>query len=162
MLSQQVNIEGDITPKLKPLDIAGTEGLLITYAGCCYPIPGDDIVGHMSSGRGVVIHRSKCHNVAEYRKQPAKWIPVNWRKGIKSEFCSQIQVKTLNRVGVLAEVAGRISATLSNIAQLNVETDDDESTLLFRLNVRDRRHLAQVIRSIRVNPGVVRVSRSPF
>jgi len=66
----------------------------------------------------------------------------------------------LNRVGLLAEVAGRISATLSNIDQLNVETDDDESILLFRLNVRDRRHLAQVIRSIRTNPGVVRVSRT--
>ena len=63
-------------------------------------------------------------------------------------------------MGVLAEVAGRISATLSNIDQLSVETDDDESTLLFKLNVRDRRHLAQVIRSIRTNPGVVRVIRT--
>ena len=65
----------------------------------------------------------------------------------------------MNRVGLLAEVAGRISATLSNIAHVNVETDDDESILIFRLNVRDRQHLAQVIRSIRTNPGVVRVVR---
>lgn len=159
MLSQQVDVEGDAINQLKPLDIAGTEGLLVSYAGCCHPIPGDEIVGYMSTGRGVVIHRSICNNIAEYRKDPSKWIPIDWRKGIKGEFQSEIQVKTLNRVGLLAEVAGRISATLSNIAHVNVETDDDESILIFRLNVRDRQHLAQVIRSIRTNPGVVRVVR---
>ena len=159
MLAQQVDVEGAAAQRA-PLDIAGTEGLLVSYAGCCHPIPGDDIVGFMSSGRGVVIHRSSCHNVADYRKQPAKWIPIDWRRGVKGDFQSEIQVRTLNRVGLLAEVAGRISATLSNIDHVNVETDDDESTLLFRLNVRDRRHLAQVIRSIRTNPGVVRVNRA--
>ena len=159
MLSQQIDVEGDTINQLKPLDIAGTEGLLVSYAGCCHPIPGDEIVGYMSTGRGVVIHRSICNNIAEYRKDPSKWIPIDWRKGIKGEFQSEIQVKTLNRVGLLAEVAGRISATLSNIAHVNVETDDDESILIFRLNVRDRQHLAQVIRSIRTNPGVVRVIR---
>ncbi len=159
MLSQQVDVEGDAINQLKPLDIAGTEGLLVSYAGCCHPIPGDEIVGYMSTGRGVVIHRGICNNIAEYRKDPSKWIPIDWRKGIKGEFQSEIQVKTLNRVGLLAEVAGRISATLSNIAHVNVETDDDESILIFRLNVRDRQHLAQVIRSIRTNPGVVRVVR---
>ncbi len=163
MLAQQLGDEGesDIATQRKPLEIAGTEGLLVTYAGCCNPIPGDGIVGFMSSGRGVIIHRDTCRNVSGYRKQPAKWIPVDWRRGIKGEFQSEIQVRTLNRVGLLAEVAGRISATLSNIGHVAVETDDDESTLLFRLNVRDRRHLAQVIRSIRTNPGVVRVFRTP-
>ncbi|MBD08678.1 MAG: bifunctional GTP diphosphokinase/guanosine-3',5'-bis(diphosphate) 3'-diphosphatase [Gammaproteobacteria bacterium] len=159
MLSQQIDVEGDTINQLKPLDIAGTEGLLVSYAGCCHPIPGDEIVGYMSTGRGVVIHRGICNNIAEYRKDPSKWIPIDWRRGIKGEFQSEIQVKTLNRVGLLAEVAGRISATLSNIAHVNVETDDDESILIFRLNVRDRHHLAQVIRSIRTNPGVVRVIR---
>ena len=161
MLAQRVGDEGEAAARRTPLDIAGTEGLLVTYSRCCNPIPGDDIVGFMSSGRGVMIHRDNCHNVAEYRKQPAKWIPVDWRQGIKGEFQSEIQVRTLNRVGLLAEVAGRISATFSNIGHVNVETDDDESTLLFRFNVRDRRHLAQVIRSIRTNPGVVRVFRTP-
>jgi guanosine-3',5'-bis(diphosphate) 3'-pyrophosphohydrolase len=160
MLSQQIDVEGKAITELKPLDIAGTEGLLISYAGCCHPIPGDDILGYMSTGRGVVIHRSVCNNVVEYRKHPSKWISIDWRKGLKGEFQSEIQVKTMNRVGLLAEIAARISAALSNILHVNVETDDDESTLVFRLNVGDRRHLAQVIRSIRTNPGVMRVSRS--
>ena len=161
MLAQQLGEEGDAEVQRKPLEIAGTEGLLVTYAGCCHPIPGDGIIGYMSSGRGVIIHRDNCHNVAAFRKQPAKWIPVDWRQDISGEFQSEIRVRTLNRVGLLAEVAGRISATFSNIRHVNVETDDDESTLMFRLNVRDRRHLAQVMRSIRTNRGVVRVSRTP-
>ena len=101
--------------KRRPLDIAGTEGLVVNYARCCWPIPGDEIVGFMSSGRGIVIHRSNCRNLAEYGRQPSKWIPVNWQSRIKGEFLSEIHVKTLDRVGLLAELAGRISLTQSNI-----------------------------------------------
>jgi GTP pyrophosphokinase len=144
----------------KELEIAGTEGSVVSYAHCCYPIPGDEIVGFMSSGRGIVIHRDRCRNLAEYRKQPAKWIPVNWTRGIKGEFESEIQVRTLDRVGLLAEVAGRISAAHTNIEHVRVDRDGDASALAFRLKVRDRRQLALVVRSIRTIPGVVRVSRS--
>jgi len=157
----QADTDGEDAAALrKPLDIAGAEGLVVSYARCCYPIPGDQIVGFMSSGRGIVMHRGNCRNLAEYRKQPNKWIPVDWQRNIKGEFQSEIQVRTLNRVGLLADVAGRISATRSNIDHVTVDTDGDASTLLFRLRVRDRKHLAQVIRSIRTNPDVVRVSRT--
>jgi GTP diphosphokinase / guanosine-3',5'-bis(diphosphate) 3'-diphosphatase len=150
---------GSSAPR-KELEIAGTEGSVVSYAHCCYPIPGDEIVGFMSSGRGIVIHRDRCRNLAEYRKQPAKWIPVNWTRGIKGEFESEIQVRTLDRVGLLAEVAGRISAAHTNIEHVRVDRDGDASALAFRLKVRDRRQLALVVRSIRTIPGVVRVSRS--
>jgi GTP diphosphokinase / guanosine-3',5'-bis(diphosphate) 3'-diphosphatase len=144
----------------KPLEIAGTEGSVVSYAHCCYPIPGDEIVGFMSTGRGIVIHRDRCRNLTEYRKQPAKWLPVNWTRGVKADFESEIQVRTLDRVGLLAEVAGRISAAHTNIEHVRVDRDGDASALAFRLKVRDRRQLAQVVRSIRTIPGVVRVSRS--
>ena len=161
MLAQQeLTDDGEIVQVGKPLDIAGAEGLAVGYARCCNPIPGDEVMGFMSSGRGIVIHRTGCHNVVDDTKNPTKWIPVDWRRGIKGEFQSEIHVRTMNRVGLLAEVAGRISATQSNIDDVTVEADGDASTLAFRLNVRDRRHLAQVIRSIRANPGVVRVSRT--
>jgi GTP diphosphokinase / guanosine-3',5'-bis(diphosphate) 3'-diphosphatase len=159
-LLAQERDERDTSALRKPLEIAGTEGSVVSYAHCCYPIPGDEIVGFMSSGRGIVIHRDRCRNLAEYRKQPAKWIPVNWTRGIKSEFESEIQVRTLDRVGLLAEVAGRISAAHTNIEHVRVDRDGDASALAFRLKVRDRRQLAQVVRSIRTIPGVVRVSRS--
>src|SRR5262245_28635900 len=161
MMAQEPDESGatDAAPR-KPLEIAGTEGSVVSYAHCCYPIPGDEIVGFMSSGRGIVIHRDRCRNLAEYRKQPAKWIPVNWTRGIKAEFESEIQVRTLDRVGLLAEVAGRISAAHTNIEHVRVDREGDASALAFRLKVRDRRQLALVVRSIRTIPGVVRVSRS--
>jgi (p)ppGpp synthase/HD superfamily hydrolase len=161
MLAQQIDeVDSTAAERRKPLEIAGTEGMVVNYARCCYPIPGDEIVGFMSSGRGIVIHRGNCRNLAEYRKQPSKWIPVNWTRSIKAEFDSEIQVRTLDRVGLLAEVAGRISATHTNIEHVRVDTEGDASALAFRLRVRDRRQLAQVVRSIRAIPGVVRVTRS--
>ncbi len=160
MLAQQEDEPGSVADHRKPLEIAGTEGMVVNYARCCYPIPGDEIVGFMSTGRGIVIHRDNCRNLAEYRKQPSKWIPVNWTRGVKGEFDSEIQVRTLDRVGLLAEVAGRISATHTNIEHVRVDTEGDASALSFRLKVRDRRQLAQVVRSIRTIPGVVRVTRS--
>jgi GTP diphosphokinase / guanosine-3',5'-bis(diphosphate) 3'-diphosphatase len=160
MLAQQEDELGSVADHRKPLEIAGTEGMVVNYARCCYPIPGDEIVGFMSTGRGIVIHRDNCRNLAEYRKQPSKWIPVNWTRGVKGEFDSEIQVRTLDRVGLLAEVAGRISATHTNIEHVRVDTEGDASALSFRLKVRDRRQLAQVVRSIRTIPGVVRVTRS--
>jgi GTP pyrophosphokinase len=160
LLAQQAAESQSTDLERKPLEIAGTEGAVVSYAHCCYPIPGDEIIGFMSSGRGIVIHRDNCRNLAEYRKQPSKWIPVNWTKGVKGEFDSEIQVRTLDRVGLLAEVAGRISATHTNIEHVRVDTEADASALTFRVKVRDRRQLAQVVRSIRTIPGVVRVSRS--
>ena len=160
LLAQQQGGDQDQAKReRKPLQIAGTEGLVVSYARCCNPIPGDEIIGFLSSGLGVVIHRTSCPNVADFRKHPTKWIPVDWQRGIKGEFQSEIQVRTMNRVGLLAEVAGRISATKSNIDHVNIETDGDASTLQFRLKVRDRGHLAQVLRSIRTNPDVLKVQR---
>ena len=159
MLAQHDGDDTELARKRKPLEIAGTEGLVVNYARCCYPIPGDEIIGFMSSGRGIVIHRTTCGNLAEYRKQPSKWIPVNWKNNVEGEFLSEIQVRTLDRVGLLAEVAGKISATHTNIDHVRVDTEGDASALLFRLKVKDRKQLAHVLRSIRTIPGVVRVMR---
>jgi GTP pyrophosphokinase len=147
-------------PGHKPLEIAGTEGLVVTYARCCSPIPGDEIVGFMTSGRGIVIHRHGCRNLAEYAREPSKWIPVSWKARVKGEFLSEIHVRTMDRVGLLAELAGRISSTQTNIEHVRVDSEGDSSLLAFRLKVRDRKQLAQVMRSIRSIPGVVRVARN--
>jgi GTP diphosphokinase / guanosine-3',5'-bis(diphosphate) 3'-diphosphatase len=144
----------------KPIEIAGTEGLVVSYARCCSPIPGDEIVGFMTSGRGIVIHRTQCRNLAEYSRDPSKWIPVSWKSRVKGEFLSEIQVRTLDRVGLLAELAGKISSTGTNIEHVRVDSDDDSSVLAFRLKVRDRKHMAQVLRSIHGTPGVLRVLRN--
>jgi len=143
------------------LAIAGTEGLVVTYARCCFPIPNDPVLANLSSGRGVVIHREACGNLASFRKQPEKWVPVTWQASADRLFHVEIKVEVTNRMGVLAQVAAAISATQSNIDRVSVvERDSDSSTLIFELLVHDRRHLARVIRAIRGMPEVLRVLRT--
>ena len=142
------------------LVISGTEGLVVSYAKCCHPIPGDDIMGYMSAGRGVVIHRTCCGNLSNFRKQPEKWIGVNWQDDIDIEFPSQIQVDSRNKPGVLAEVAATIGDAGSNIEQVEVMgRHDDSSVLNFQILVRDRRHLASIMRRVHGMSNVIRVSR---
>jgi RelA/SpoT family (p)ppGpp synthetase len=144
-----------------PLAIAGTEGMVVSYARCCFPIPGDEIMGHMSAGRGVVIHRSNCGNLPEFRKQPNKWISVTWKRHVSGDFNVEVIVDVINRVGVLAAVASNIASTRTNIEHVSVvEREGDVSALVFMLQVADRVHLARVIRSIRSMPDVLKVSRT--
>jgi GTP diphosphokinase / guanosine-3',5'-bis(diphosphate) 3'-diphosphatase len=144
-----------------PLMIAGTEGLLVTYARCCFPIPNDPIMAYLSAGRGVMIHRQNCGNLAEYRKQPDKWLSVAWEATHGRLFSSEIQLEINNRVGVLAAVASSIAGTETNIDQVSLEERDvNSSSLKFQIQVRDRKHLARVIRTIRQMPDVQRVSRT--
>jgi GTP pyrophosphokinase len=153
--------EPESAGKAPPITIAGTEGLVVGYARCCHPIPGDQIMGYLSAGRGVVIHRNVCGNLGEFRKQPHKWITVTWEPGIARDFSAEIRVDVDNKPGVLAEVATRIGETESNIEQVSVdERMEDTAALLFSILVRDRVHLAQVIKSIRRMPHVRKVTRT--
>jgi guanosine-3',5'-bis(diphosphate) 3'-pyrophosphohydrolase len=153
--------EGTSSASSGPLMIAGTEGLLVTYARCCFPIPNDPIMAYLSAGRGVMIHRQNCGNLAEYRKQPEKWLSVAWEATEGRLFASEIQLEINNRVGVLAAVASAIAGTETNIDQVSLEErDSNSSSLRFQLQVRDRKHLARVMRTIRRMPDVQRVFRT--
>jgi GTP pyrophosphokinase len=144
-----------------PLAIAGTEGLVVSYARCCFPIPYDPIVAYLSSGRGVVIHRDNCSNVAAFGKQPDKWIQAVWQKDQQRMFTAGLAVEVTNRVGILAQVATQIADLQSNISHVNVDSSQgDQSTLLFEVQVRDRGHLARLIRAIRGMKDVLKVERS--
>ena len=144
-----------------PLAIAGTEGLVVSYARCCLPIPYEAIVAYLSSGRGVVIHRENCANVAAFGKQPDKWIPAVWQKDQQRLFSAGLAIEVANRMGTLAQVATQIAAEQSNIVHVNVDSSQgDQSTILFEIQVRDRAHLARLIRAIRNMPEVMKVERS--
>jgi RelA/SpoT family (p)ppGpp synthetase len=144
-----------------PLAIAGTEGLLVSYARCCFPLPHDPVFAFLSAGRGVVIHRERCVNVEDYRKHPEKWLPVSWRPAPDRLFNSEIRIYVVNRTGVLAAVAAAIASTETNIHHVSIEEQEgDASILTFELKVRDRKHLARVMRVIRRMPDVTRVTRT--
>ncbi|MEJ2127985.1 MAG: bifunctional (p)ppGpp synthetase/guanosine-3',5'-bis(diphosphate) 3'-pyrophosphohydrolase [Woeseiaceae bacterium] len=155
-----VNDAGEVETNTASLVIAGTEGMVVSYARCCHPIPGDDVMGYLSSGRGIVIHRNNCGNLSVFRKQPEKWISVTWEKDIDREFNTQIQVETVNKPGVLAEVAATIGDAGSNIEQVSVlGRHEDCSVLAFLIQVRDRTHLAQIMRGVKNMPNVLKVIR---
>ncbi|MCH8099139.1 MAG: bifunctional (p)ppGpp synthetase/guanosine-3',5'-bis(diphosphate) 3'-pyrophosphohydrolase [Proteobacteria bacterium] len=155
-----INEDGESEANTASLVIAGTEGMVVSYAKCCYPIPGDDVMGYLTAGRGVVIHRNCCGNLSNFRKHPEKWISVTWEKDIDREFSCQIQTDTLNKPGVLAEVAATIADCSSNIEQVEVlGRHEDCSMLSFLLQVTDRIHLAKIMRNVRNMSNVIRVSR---
>jgi len=148
-------------PSPAPLAIAGTEGLLVSYARCCFPLPHDPVFAFLSAGRGVVIHRERCVNVEDYRKHPEKWLPVSWRPAPDRLFNSEVRIYVVNRTGVLAAVAAAIASTETNIHHVSIEEQEgDASILTFELKVRDRKHLARVMRVTRRMPDVTRVSRT--
>jgi (p)ppGpp synthase/HD superfamily hydrolase len=148
-------------PTAGPLAIAGTEGLLVSYAHCCYPLPNDPILAFMSTGRGIVIHRETCSNVEDYRKRPEKWLPVSWQHKPGRLFLSEIRIETVNRMGVLAAVSAAIAGTQTNVIHVTIETRDAETSVqVFVLEVADRKHLARVMRVVRHMPDVLRTVRT--
>ena len=117
-------------------------------------------MGYLSAGRGLVVHRESCGNLADYRKQPEKWIAVEWENEVEREFPVEIRVDVINRMGVLAAVSANIAISQSNIENVQVvERDGDNSTLTFLIQVSDGDHLMRVLRGIRAMPEVHQVHR---
>jgi GTP diphosphokinase / guanosine-3',5'-bis(diphosphate) 3'-diphosphatase len=144
-----------------PLAIAGTEGLSVTYARCCFPIPNDPIMAYVTSGHGIVIHREVCGNLKNYRKQPEKWLPVTWQPAPGKLFSVEIQVQVQSRIGILADVASEIADAETSIEKVTlVDHDGGVSGQIFELLVADRHQLARVIKRLRKMPDVVKVSRT--
>ena len=143
------------------LTIGGGEGSAITYAACCGPIPGDQIMGYVSPGRGLVIHSERCHNVPELRKNhPERCVDVRWATLVEGQFKTLVRMVTVNGPGVLASISTTLGQLGSNIE--SVEQKDstrDTATLNFVISVSGRDQLARVIRRLRRNPYVMRVSR---
>jgi len=166
LVPEELGVEGEapktFSPdKTQPLAIAGTEGLVVSYARCCYPIPNDPIMAYLSTGRGVVIHREACGNLKNYRKQPEKWLSVSWKAKSDRLYTVEIRVDVENKVGVLAAIASNIAATHTNIEHVSVvERDGNAASLIFELQVKDRKQLATVIRSVKKMPNVLKVVRS--
>lgn len=144
-----------------PLTIDSSEGMLITFARCCRPIPGDPIIGHISSGKGLVIHQDTCRNMAEIRHNPEKVSHVNWAPTVSGEFLVDVRVEVESERGIIATLATRITEQGGSIEHINVqERDAHNSVINLCIGVRNRIHLANVLRRIRVLSFVIRIGRS--
>ena len=143
-----------------PLTIEGSEGVMVNFARCCHPIPGDDILGYFAEGKGVVIHTQTCPNRAEYSKHPEKWIPVSWSNEIHRNFPVTLRIDTKNKPGVLASLATVIAENDSNINTVSVEERDGKFSIIrFTIEVENRVHLARIMRKVRALEGVIKISR---
>jgi (p)ppGpp synthase/HD superfamily hydrolase len=143
-----------------PLAIHGTEGMVVSYGRCCCPIPGDSIIGVLSKGRGIVIHREACRNIDSVRTQADKFIDVNWAKDAEGDFACMVRLGVSNKPGVLARSATVISDEGANIENVEVEDRDGLSTsILYQMTVRDRHHLASIIKRLRKLPNVLSIQR---
>jgi guanosine-3',5'-bis(diphosphate) 3'-pyrophosphohydrolase len=135
--------------------ITGAERGVLSFANCCHPLPGDDIIGYLSSGKGIVVHREECPNVIELRKSPERCVGIEWDRNVQGDYRAELRIEVINRPGVLATVAAAIAAADSNIENVEyVERDAAAATLLFTMEVKSRKHLADVIRRVR-RTGVV-------
>ncbi len=144
----------------QPLALQGTEGMAVTFAKCCRPIPGDAVVGIATAGHGLVVHRSQCNNLKRLRKSPEQWIPCEWAEQVRGEYPVSVRVSTRNRRGLLARIATAIADQDSNIIGVNLDEAHASSINMgFILNVRDRVHLANIIKAVRRLPGVHKVAR---
>lgn len=143
-----------------PLAIRGTEGLVLNYAKCCTPIPGDPIVGHLSAGKGMVVHLETCRNIADVRHNPDKCIQLSWSKDVTGEFNVELRVELEHQRGLIALLAGSVNAADGNIEKIGMDERDGRiSVVQLVVSVHDRVHLARVIKKLRAIKGVTRITR---
>ena len=144
----------------RPLAIKGSEGLLTSYGKCCRPIPGDPIIGHISRGRGMVIHHETCNNVSEIRDNPEKSVFLTWDDDLNGEFYTALKIIVEAETGIIAKIASAVSEADAAIDRINREERDAKtSVIVLEVGVRDRQHLANVVRHIRRIKSVMKISR---
>ena len=143
----------------KPLAIKGTEGMVVSFAKCCRPVPGDAIVGFMSSGKGIVVHQQNCPNITETSSENRQ-LPVQWSEQVEGEYLAFMRIQVANQRGVLANLAATIANTSSNIEHVHLtEKDGRISTIEFVVTVKDRIHLARIMKKLRSLQVVNRIWR---
>jgi len=153
VVSLQDNGRGSVT-------IRGTEGLLVRFASCCKPIPGDPVVGVMESGNGMVIHTDTCRRLRDKHGDRSALTHLKWAKDITDEFSVELRVELERQRGVIAEMASAVAKADGNIERINVEEQNARlSVVSLVVHVNGRRHLARVMRRVRNIRAVTHISR---
>jgi len=143
-----------------PLAIEGAEGMVLHYARCCGPIPGDSITGHISSGRGLVIHRTDCRNIAFMKDDAEKCIYLEWSASINEEFVVNLDLKVESSRGLIATLATTAAGTGSNVLKVDItETEGQLNTVHMDITVTDRIHLAKIMRKLKSLKAVHKLTR---
>ena len=143
-----------------PILISGAEGMVIKFARCCHPLPGDPVIGHLSVGKGIVVHRAECRNLGELRNDPDKLFALEWSDDIAEDFPVALRLEVQSRRGLVAELAGLVTDAEANIERIGIEERDARlATVNLTLAVRNRVHLARIIKRLRNLSHVERITR---
>ena len=111
---------------------------MLSFAACCHPIPGDEIMGYLSAGKGVVVHRADCPNVAEYRKFPERCVPMAWDRNVEGDYRVALRIEVENKPGVLAQVATILSERGINIESIMQKEAEEQDGLVPMILVTHR------------------------
>ncbi|CAM3903450.1 bifunctional (p)ppGpp synthetase/guanosine-3',5'-bis(diphosphate) 3'-pyrophosphohydrolase [Vreelandella rituensis] len=150
----------DMHEGMRPLVISGGEGMVINFARCCHPLPGDPVVGHLSVGKGIVVHRAECRNIVEHKNDPDKLFALEWSDEISEDFPVGLRIEIESRRGLVAELAGLVTDADANIERIGIEERDVRlSTVHLTLSVKGRVHLARIIKRIRNMSNVEKITR---
>lgn len=145
----------------EPLHIKGAEGLVLHFARCCHPVPGDPIRGVITAGHGIVIHYDGCRNLQEYAKQPEKYITLQWETGVSGQFEAELLLNIQNKPGMIAEIASRLADEDININQFNgFEKSDQTSQIRTTISVENKEHLTKIIKTLGRIKGVISIERN--
>jgi len=138
--------------------IKGVDNVVVRYAGCCNPLPGDKVVGFITRGRGVTIHTSDCKNVIE--NDPQRKVEVEWDSAKEYIYPVRIRIYSDDKKGMLADISNSITSHEANITNARVETTDEKKAIgTFEVEIRDLNHLKKVIKGLEKIKGVQRVER---
>ncbi|HIO42425.1 MAG TPA: bifunctional (p)ppGpp synthetase/guanosine-3',5'-bis(diphosphate) 3'-pyrophosphohydrolase [Gammaproteobacteria bacterium] len=156
VLNKESN-EGDSS--ILALEITGTEGLVVNYATCCKPIPGDSVIGHFTSS-GLVVHQERCKNILSVREDPTQCFPVNWHEKLDREFSTDIKILASDETGLLATMASAITSSAINIESINTqELDLGHIEFTLTLQVKGRDQLATLIRKLKTLKNILSIHR---
>ena len=156
VLNKESN-EGDSS--ILALEITGTEGLVVNYATCCKPIPGDSVIGHFTSS-GLVVHQERCKNILSVREDPTQCFPVNWHEKLDREFSTDIKILASDETGLLATMASAITSSAINIESINTqELDLGHVEFTLTLQVKGRDQLATLIRKLKRLKNILSIHR---
>ncbi len=141
------------------ISIAGIEGMMVKMSRCCNPVPGDAIMGFITHGRGVSVHKAKCPNLLA--TDPQRWIDVTWSGTESSQYRATLLVSAENKRGVFAEVSAAISADNANIAEISArQTPEDRAELRVVVEVANLDHLQRIIQHLKNISTVLAVRRA--
>jgi len=138
--------------------IKGVDNVMVRYAGCCNPLPGDKVVGFITRGRGVTIHAADCQNAMD--DDPHRKVEVEWDSTKEYSYPVRIRIYSEDKKGLLAEISSSISSNEANITNARVDTTEDKNAVsTFEMEIRDLNHLKKVIKGLEKIKGINRVER---